>query len=72
MTYDLEFTSGAEATEFLAALAFKALPGKPFYSHAAHGYDDHGRAIVTFARKCYTSTGEPVRWQFADQIKRAR
>ncbi len=70
MRYDLEFNDGAEASEYLAALSFTALPGKPLYSHAAHGYDDDGRAIVTFARKCYSQLGNPVRWQFAEQAIR--
>ena len=67
MTYDLEFQTADEATEYLTALSFSRLPGKPFYSHASHGYDDDGRKIVTFARKCYSAHDQPICWQFAEQ-----
>ncbi len=69
-TYEMEFETQAEAADFLSALHYRRFPGTAGYSHVPAGYDDFGNATITFARECYSKKGEPIRWYFAEQIRR--
>ena len=69
MPFSLTFTTQAEAEEFFGALSYGRLPVRFQETRAAHGYDDDGRKIVTFARRnlaqdvgvAYTFVEQPVR-----------
>jgi hypothetical protein len=71
-SFELEFATDAEAADFLGALSYRRFPGTAGYSHVTEGYDDFGNPTITFARKYHSEVGEPVRWYFAEQIKRRR
>ena len=51
MTYELTFPTFTDATDYFSALSFRRLPVRCATTLAAHGYDDDGRAIITFARQ---------------------
>jgi len=65
MTYELTFPTFVDATDYFAALSFNRLPVRGAATLAAAGYDDDGRAIITFARQhlsnrlSYTFTEQP-------------
>lgn len=65
---ELEFANGADLDSFLSGLDYVKLPGRPFYSHVARGFDDYGRPTVTFARRCYSEIGQPIRLQLAEML----
>lgn len=69
-SFELEFATDAEASDFLNALHYRRFPGTAGYSHVAEGYDDFGCETITFARKLFSEAGEPIRWYFAEQRKR--
>lgn len=67
MTYELTFPTSTDASDYFFALSFRRLPVRGATTLAAHGYDDDGRAIITFARQhlanrlAYTFTEQPKR-----------
>jgi len=67
MTYELTFSTTTDATDYFSALSFRRLPVRGATTLAASGYDDNGRAIITFARQhladrlAYTFTEQPRR-----------
>jgi hypothetical protein len=67
MSFELSFTDFASATDFFSTLSYSTLPVRGARVLAAHGYDDNGRPIVTFARQhlanrlIYTFTEQPRR-----------
>ncbi len=67
MTFELSFTDFAAATDFFSTLSYSALPVRGARTLAAHGFNDNGQPIVTFARQhlsnrlTYTFTEMPRR-----------
>jgi len=66
MTYELTFTTPAEAADFFSALDYRRIPAAGEI-RAAHGRNDSGLAIITFARRLY---GNDIRYTFTEQPKR--
>lgn len=69
MRTELTFADVAELNGFFSGLGYVRLPGKPLYSHACHSFDDHGRPIVTFARRCFGQDETGIRVQFVEVRK---
>jgi hypothetical protein len=67
MTFELTFTDATEADEFFAVLSYKRLPVRGAAYLAAHGYNDHGQPIVTFARQ---HLGNRLTYTFTEQPRR--
>lgn len=65
---ELTFTTGAEFDEFMSVLGYERLPVREA-RWACHSFDDHGRPIVTFARRYYAEAGQPFRVEFVETVK---
>ncbi len=69
-TFELLFSDAAEMDSFLGGLEYRRLPVKAQATWACDSYDDLGRPIITFARRCYSEIGQPIRVRFTEQVKR--
>jgi len=67
MTYELIFPTAADATDYFSALSFRHLPVRGATTLAAPGYDDDGRAIITFARQ---HLADRLTYTFTEQVRR--
>lgn len=68
MTYEITFPTFPDATDYFSALSFRRLPVRGATTLAAHGHDDNGVAIVTFARQ---HLADRLTYTFTEQPKRA-
>jgi hypothetical protein len=67
MTFELSFTDFAAATDFFSILSYTTLPVRGARTLAAHGHNDHGQPIVTFARQHLSN---PLTYTFTEQPRR--
>lgn len=67
MTYELSFTTSIDATDYFTNLSFSTLPVRGARTLSAHGYNDNGQPIITFARQ---HLGNPLTYTFTEMPRK--
>ena len=67
MTFELSFTDFAAATDFFSTLSYTTLPVRGARTLSAHGYNDNGQPIITFARQ---HLGNPLTYTFTEMPRK--